>query len=901
MIQRYSSRSQPLDQAFLKQRLRGARRYQRIAGYFRSSLLELVHEELDTVDRIEIVCNSDLDPADLRIAQLRAQALREKWNETSPEADALFGRDRYRRLYALLQRGTMEVRVVGRNALFLHGKAGVIHRADGTRTSFMGSVNETREGWSEHYELLWEDESPDAADWVMGEFQYLWDQSVPLPDVILEEIERSSRRVEYRSITECPPKDLPQAAMAEAPVFRRGEGLMPWQRAFVGMFLEHRETYGQARLLLADEVGLGKTLSLATSGVIGCLLGDGAVLVLCPATLTLQWQTELWDKLGVPSAVWTNQKTWLDHTGHHIKTRGAEDVARCPYQIGIVSTGLIARHTAERERLLKQDYGTLILDEAHRARRAAGTGPNAHEPNNLLDFMLEAAKNARHVMLGTATPIQTEVRELWDLLEILGQGAEHVLGRRPASRWRMPELVLPLVTGEKGISGADEGWDLIRNPLPPGREDILFGQVRQDLNLGDRQFFSDSPLVDLRSDTKDLVDDRLLGKRQGLGFFQRQNPMVRHTVLRKRTTLEERSLLPKIAVDLHPSTEDASKSFFDGVALLTSPSIDGAYQAAQAFSDLLRKRMPAAGFLKSLLLQRICSSLAAGRNTAERLLAKNGGLEEEDASADDEHAPDSVGIGPLGRDEQAALREIITHLASRPSDPKFEAVWHFLAEASPTPWLELGCIIFSQYYDTALWAAEALAKKLPAERIAVYAGSDRSGIYHEGRWTNVDRNVIKLAVKERQIRLVVATDAACEGLNLQTLGTLINIDLPWNPSRLEQRLGRIKRFGQTRTSVDMLNLVYRGTRDEDIYQRLSSRMKDRYDLFGALPDVIKDEWIENIELMDDKMAEFIERKRRVNAFDIRYNNTIDPGGERWERCANVLSRRDMVEWLSRGW
>jgi hypothetical protein len=68
-----------------------------------------------------------------------------------------------------------------------------------------------------------------------------------------------------------------------------------------------------------------------------------------------------------------------------------------------------------------------------------------------------------------------------------------------------------------------------------------------------------------------------------------------------------------------------------------------------------------------------------------------------------------------------------------------------------------------------------------------------------------------------------------------------------------------------------------------------------------LPDVIKDEWIEDIELMDDKMAEFIERKRRVNAFDIRYNSTIDPGGERWERCASVLSRRDMVEWLSRGW
>src|ERR1017187_7895240 len=78
--------------------------------------------------------------------------------------------------------------------------------------------------------------------------------------------------------------------------------------------------------------------------------------------------------------------------------------------------------------------------------------------------------------------------------------------------------------------------------------------------------------------------------------------------------------------------------------------------------------------------------------------------------------------------------------------------------------------------------------------------------------------------------LLVATDAACEGLNLQTLGTLINVDLPWNPSRLEQRIGRIKRYGQTRDRVDMLNLVYVNTNDEKVYRALSQRMKDRYDL-----------------------------------------------------------------------
>jgi len=88
---------------------------------------------------------------------------------------------------------------------------------------------------------------------------------------------------------------------------------------------------------------------------------------------------------------------------------------------------------------------------------------------------------------------------------------------------------------------------------------------------------------------------------------------------------------------------------------------------------------------------------------------------------------------------------------------------------------------------------------------------------------------------------VIATDAVCEGLNLQTLGMLINVDLPWNPSRLEQRLGRIKRFGQARRTVDMLNLVYHDTQDEQIYQVIFGRLRDKFDIFGGRPDTIEDE------------------------------------------------------------
>ena len=139
---------------------------------------------------------------------------------------------------------------------------------------------------------------------------------------------------------------------------------------------------------------------------------------------------------------------------------------------------------------------------------------------------------------------------------------------------------------------------------------------------------------------------------------------------------------------------------------------------------------------------------------------------------------------------------------------------------------------------------------------------------------------------------MIATDAACEGLNLQTLGTLINVDLPWNPGRLEQRLGRIKRFGQARRTVDMLNLVYHDTQDEEVYQVISRRLKDKFDIFGGLPDTIEDDWIESVERLETMMDQFIHlRQKARDVFELRYKETIDPDKNRWELCSRVLARK----------
>lgn len=213
-------------------------------------------------------------------------------------------RERYQKLHQLFTNGNVEIRVVPKDRVFLHGKAGVIEGADGAKTAFLGSVNETKSAFAQNYEILWEDQSPEGVAWVEEEFEALWQESYPLPDAIIEEIERIAKRVEIR-FEEVPANDIAAAALVESPIYRGGEQLQPWQRAFVTLFLQHRERYGAVRLLLADEVGVGKTLSLAASAMVSALLDDGPVLILCLSTLTLQWQVELKDKLGTATPIQT--------------------------------------------------------------------------------------------------------------------------------------------------------------------------------------------------------------------------------------------------------------------------------------------------------------------------------------------------------------------------------------------------------------------------------------------------------------------------------------------------------------------------------------------------------------------------------------------------------------------
>ena len=183
-----------------------------------------------------------------------------------------------------------------------------------------------------------------------------------------------------------------------------------------------------------------------------------------------------------------DEKVWQDHNEHTIKTRGAEDIVRCPYRIAIVSTGLIFHDSEERQHLLERRYGTVVLDEAHKARRRGGLGD---EPNNLLDFMLRMGPRSKNILLGTATPIQTQVSEVWDLMGILNSGIDFVLGRPALSNWADWRRALPVVQGGENPTDERASWEWLRNPLPPGDEDPSFASLRLQLGISDSAFFTD--------------------------------------------------------------------------------------------------------------------------------------------------------------------------------------------------------------------------------------------------------------------------------------------------------------------------------------------------------------------------------------------------------------------------
>jgi superfamily II DNA/RNA helicase len=233
--------------------------------------------------------------------------------------------------------------------------------------------------------------------------------------------------------------------------------------------------------------------------------------------------------------------------------------------------------------------------------------------------------------------------------------------------------------------------------------------------------------------------------------------------------------------------------------------------------------------------------------------------------------------------------------ANQERDPKYAVIRQCLLDRG---WLNLGCIVFSQYRDSIQWLAKQLTEDLPDELIAIYSGSAKSGIMQRGEWKPKTREDLKQMVMRGEIHLMLGTDAASEGLNLQRLSTLINLDLPWNPTRLEQRKGRIQRIGQIHDRVFIYNLRYKDSVEDRVHDLLSDRLQDIYNLFGQIPDILEDVWVALALGERERAKKIINELPSIHPFELRYTKVekID-----WESCRKVLDNMEKKRVLNKGW
>ena len=905
MIYRYSSRRDTLKD-FLSRQLQGARHYDRIAGFFSSSLLEVAGEALEQItsnsdeNPVRVVCNSCLTNLDVQTARAAKWGMHREWCASLPEEISDPMRNRFQRLYDFLQSGRLRVKVLPDSAFgLIHGKAGVITRSDDSKVCFMGSANESRTAWVNNYEMVWLDESEEGVQWVQEEFDALWSSphAVDLAETVIKDVDRLIHRVVIPEVSTWREEEAqPDGPIVELPVYRRENGLWAHQKYFIKLAFDAHKNRG-ARYLLADQVGLGKTIQLALATKLMALYGEKPVLILVPKPIMIQWQDELWNLLELPSARWTG-KQWVDEQGLAYPETDPLALGRCPRRIGIVSTGLITRGSESIQVLRDLDYECVILDEAHRARRS-NLGPTHRgekaEPNNLLRFITDIAPRTQSLLLATATPVQLDPIEAWDLLNALNEGSNIVIGSL-YSRWRTrAQEGLDLMLGQ--ISPNDDLmdlWEWMRDPLPPSAEGMDFQLLRRSLNLTPPEYWA-SP----ESFYKLTKPDQQRVKKLAGRFFKEHHPFIRHIVRRTRDFLENtidpqtnEPYLQRIEVRLFGENQEE--------AIGLPPFLRDAYAAAEEFCTILAHRPGLnSGFMKTILLRRVGSTIEAGRLTALHMLGKVEDGSEEEWEDDVIESPSS--IYPLTEEEQEALSRFLKILdENRDEDPKLRAVERILSigTSGTVAWLSVGCIVFSQFYDSVLWLGQHLSNRMPNENIAIYANISRSGIFEKGVFRRLNRDEIKKMINRGEIRLVIGTDAASEGLNLQRLGSLINLDLPWNPTRLEQRKGRIQRIGQLRPEVLIYNMRYKGSVEDRVHQLLSERLENIRNMFGQIPDTLEDVWVAAALRDEEEAKKIINAVPKRHPFEMRYDRVENVD---WESCSRVLDSMSQLELLQKGW
>jgi hypothetical protein len=186
-------------------------------------------------------------------------------------------------------------------------------------------------------------------------------------------------------------------------------------------------------------------------------------------------------------------------------------------------------------------------------------------------------------------------------------------------------------------------------------------------------------------------------------------------------------------------------------------------------------------------------------------------------------------------EEKSDIERLLTMIRRLPPDSKVERLRETIGELREQGYAQV--MVFTQFTDTMDFLRREIGSN-PSLRIMCFSGRGGEVRSNDGTWRFITRDEVKRQFREGKADVLLCTDAAAEGLNFQFCGALVNYDMPWNPMRVEQRIGRIDRLGQRYPNIQIINLHYADTVETDVYRALRERIGLFENVVGRLQPIL---------------------------------------------------------------
>ena len=829
---------------------------------------------------------------------------------------------------------------------YVHEKWAIFTDAEGDRIYISGSLNESRRALVHNAENInlhaswWAESDRQRIEDAAVSFEALWENENPyirvltLPEAVTQRLiqiaEEVRRPKEIDGSSAYAPEVDPPSVMERLRFALIQDGpRLPGGR-YVGMETApvkpwpHQEIVARRLIrtwpynyMLCDEVGLGKTIeaglairSLFLSGLIH------RVLIAPPASLTRQWQREMAAKFFMPfGRAMGGAAARHDYIFPSEETKpasGLYDPDLC-----IISTGLFSRKQRLGEIREARPFDLALVDEAHYARRKdPGSGERSAPRFGQLFAAIRdgLGLKTKSLWLATATPMQLNWIEVFDLV-YLTRRVGH-FQQDPTFTWAFYRTLGKLVDHQQLET---HEWDFLQKAVQSVKtydpflwqffqEAVIDGRIRQPA----RQW--------LEQDHIPRGQDRKHIQRLIFAAAPLSRVMLRHT----RTLLEIYRDNGRLGANL------AKREILPVPRIVLTGLEKTAYDELETYCRDLTRQIEAhnqgtawktsVGFYLSSLRLRLASSTFSLKETLRRRKDRVAATRKHMQPAQDADADPEVRDKLYGEDEDIDEEIIDTFLKNRTSEDlawEEKRLGQMLApledlSGMPLKMKELlsvlqkrrlsggrlrQTVIFTRFYDTLTDIVSRFRQVHPSMLLGTYSG--KGGQYTEpgsNRMRGVERDEIKHRFLRGEIDVLVCTDAAAEGINLQTADLIINYDLPWNPMKVEQRIGRIDRIGQTHDRIFVLNLCYVDSAEQIVYDRLLTRLAEAGGVVGeqqiSMLPVNEDEFAQLAEGTLNEESLFRRARERICLQQQRTETMEIPAAQLYEIYLRLQDRQD---------